>query len=106
MIKKIKVTILSIFTIFPIYGYSAIEINKNRFIFIESQNQEVIEIKNKTDNNYFIQSWISHYNENNDDELPFIITPPLFKIEKDENYSLKIFRLSEIEKKIEKHCIE
>lgn len=56
MIKKIKVTILSIFTIFPIYGYSAIEINKNRFIFIESQNQEVIEIKNKTDNNYFIQA--------------------------------------------------
>lgn len=99
MIKKIKVTILSIFTIFPIYGYSAIEINKNRFIFIESQNQEVIEIKNKTDNNYFIQSWISHYNENNDDELPFIITPPLIKIEKDENYSLKIFRLGEIEKK-------
>ncbi|WP_369688223.1 fimbria/pilus periplasmic chaperone [Proteus vulgaris] len=73
--------------------------NKDKFIFIESNNQEIIEIKNNTNSDYFIQSWISYYDENNDDELPFMITPPLFKIEKDENYSLKIFKIDEIEKK-------
>ncbi|SUC00962.1 fimbrial chaperone [Proteus vulgaris] len=99
MIKKIKLTILSIFSILPIYGYTSIEINKDKFIFIESNNQEIIEIKNNTNSDYFIQSWISYYDENNDDELPFMITPPLFKIEKDENYSLKIFKTDEIEKK-------
>lgn len=99
MIKKIKLTILSIFSILPIYGYTSIEINKDKFIFIESNNQEIIEIKNNTDSDYFIQSWISYYDENNNDESPFMITPPLFKIEKDENYSLKIFKIDEIEKK-------
>lgn len=99
MIKKTKLTILSIFSILPIYGYTSIEINKDKFIFIESNNQEIIEIKNNTNSDYFIQSWISYYDENNDDELPFMITPPLFKIEKDENYSLKIFKIDEIEKK-------
>ncbi|WP_311751946.1 molecular chaperone [Proteus columbae] len=99
MIEKIKLTILSIFSILPIYGYTSIEINKDKFIFIESKNQEIIEIKNNTNSDYFIQSWISFYDENNDTELPFMITPPLFKIEKDENYSLKIFKTDEIEKK-------
>ncbi|WP_099075445.1 fimbrial biogenesis chaperone [Proteus alimentorum] len=99
MIKKIKLTVLSILTILPIYGYTSIKINKDKFIFIESKNQEIIEIKNNTDNDYFIQSWISHYDENNRTELPFMITPPLFKIENNEHYSLKIFKIDEIEKK-------
>lgn len=98
MIKKIKLTILSIFSILSNYCYASIEINKDKFIFVESKGQEIIEIKNNTTNDYFIQSWISHYDENNDTELPFIITPPLFKIEKNENYSLKIFKTDEIEK--------
>ncbi|MCT6517347.1 molecular chaperone [Proteus vulgaris] len=99
MINKIKFTILYIAISLPIYGYTSIEINKDKFIFIESKNQEVIEIKNSINSDYFIQSWISHYDENNDSELPFMITPPLFKIEKDEDYSLKIFKIDEIEKK-------
>ncbi|MBG2875711.1 molecular chaperone [Proteus alimentorum] len=99
MIKKTNLIILYIFTLFPIYGYSSIEINKDKFIFIENKNQEIIEIKNNTNNDYFIQSWISHYDENNHTELPFMITPPLFKLEKNEHYSLKIFKIDEIEKK-------
>lgn len=99
MIRKIKTAILSLFIILPTYSYASIEINKDKFIFIESKNLEIIEIKNNTTNDYFIQSWISHYDESNETELPFMITPPLFKIEKDENYSLKIFKTDEIEKK-------
>lgn len=99
MIRKIKTAILSLFIILPTYSYASIEINKDKFIFIESKNQEIIEIKNNSTNDYFIQSWISHYDESNETELPFMITPPLFKIEKDENYSLKIFKTDEIEKK-------
>lgn len=96
MIKKTNFIILYIFALFPIYGYTSIETNKDKFIFIESNNQEIIEIKNNTNNDYFIQSWITHYDEKNDTELPFMITPPLFKIEKTEHYSLKIFKIGEI----------
>lgn len=98
MINKIKNTILFIFSSLPIYGYTSIEINKDKFIYIESKNQEVISISNNTNNDYFIQSWISHYDEKNETELPLMITPPLFKLEKNENYFLKIFKIDEIEK--------
>ncbi|MBI6531105.1 molecular chaperone [Proteus vulgaris] len=97
MIKKIKIFILLI--TFPIYSQSSIEINKDKFIFIESKNQEIIEINNKTDNDYFIQSWITYYNRENSTELPFMVTPPLFKIERNESYSLKIFKTNEIKEK-------
>ncbi|WP_100159380.1 fimbrial biogenesis chaperone [Proteus columbae] len=99
MIDKIKLTILYIVITFPIYGYTSIEINKDKFIFIESKEQEIIEIKNSTNSDYFIQSWISNYDDNNNAELPFMITPPLFKIEKDENYSLKIIKTDEVKQK-------
>lgn len=91
-----KFTFLTLFFIFPTYSQSSIEINKDKFIFIESINQEIIEINNKTDNDYFIQSWITHYDKENSNEIPFMVTPPLFKIEKDESFSLKIFKIDKI----------
>ncbi|WP_109419846.1 molecular chaperone [Proteus terrae] len=94
MFKKFK--FFTLFFIFPTYSQSSIEINKDKFIFIESINQEIIEISNKTDNDYFIQSWITHYDKENNNEIPFMVTPPLFKIEKDENFSLKIFKIDKI----------
>lgn len=94
MFKKFK--FFALFFIFPTYSQSSIEINKDKFIFIESINQEIIEINNKTNNDYFIQSWITHYDKENSNEIPFMITPPLFKIEKDETFSLKIFKTDKI----------
>ncbi|MBQ0215672.1 molecular chaperone, partial [Proteus vulgaris] len=81
------------------YSQSSIEINKDKFIFIDSKNQEIVEINNKTNNDYFIQSRITHYNKENNTELPFMVTPPLFKIEKNESFSLKIFKIDEIKEK-------
>lgn len=95
MFKKFK--FFALFFIFPTsYSQSSIEINKDKFIFIESVNQEIIEINNKENNDYFIQSWVTHYDKENSNEIPFMVTPPLFKIEKDETFSLKIFKKDEI----------
>ncbi|UPK79394.1 molecular chaperone [Proteus vulgaris] len=97
MFKKFKFFVL--FFIFPTYSQSSIEINKDKFIFIESINQEIIEINNKANNDYFIQSWITHYDKENSNEIPFMVTPPLFRIEKDETFSLKIFKKDEIKER-------
>ncbi|NBN72599.1 fimbria/pilus periplasmic chaperone [Proteus sp. G2618] len=94
MFKKFKFFVL--FFIFPTYSQSSIEINKDKFIFIESINQETIEINNKTNSDYFIQSWITHYDKENNNEIPFMITPPLIKMEKDETFSLKILKNDKI----------
>lgn len=98
MFKKFK--FFALFFIFPTsYSQSSIEINKDKFIFIESVNQEIIEINNKENNDYFIQSWVTHYDKENSNEIPFMVTPPLFKIEKDETFSLKIFKKDEIKER-------
>ncbi|HEJ9626736.1 TPA: molecular chaperone [Proteus mirabilis] len=97
MFKKFK--FFALFFIFPTYSQSSIEINKDKFIFIESANQEIIEINNKANNDYFIQSWVTHYDKENSNEIPFMVTPPLFKIEKDETFSLKIFKKDEIKER-------
>lgn len=97
MFKKIK--FFALFFIFPTYSQSSIEINKDKFIFIESVNQEIIEINNKANNYYFIQSWVTHYDKENSNEIPFMVTPPLFKIEKNETFSLKIFKKDEIKER-------
>lgn len=97
MFKKFK--FFALFFIFPTYSQSSIEINKDKFIFIESINQEIIEINNKANNDYFIQSWITHYDKENSNEIPFMVTPPLFRIEKDETFSLKIFKKDEIKER-------
>lgn len=94
MFKKFKFSAL--FFMFPTYSQSSIEINKDKFIFIESINQETIEINNKTNSDYFIQNWITHYDKENNNEIPFIITPPLIKMGKDETFSLKILKTDKI----------
>ncbi|MDY3695734.1 MAG: molecular chaperone [Proteus mirabilis] len=97
MFKKFK--FFALFFIFPTYSQSSIEINKDKFIFIESVNQEIIEINNKANNDYFIQSWVTHYDKENSNEIPFMVTPPLFKIEKNETFSLKIFKKDEVKER-------
>lgn len=66
-----------------------------RFIYNESNNQITINIKNKNEeNDFLIQNWITKDNNNN--ESPFIITPPLFKLKASQDAILKITQIEPI----------
>ncbi|MEQ4922017.1 fimbrial biogenesis chaperone [Proteus hauseri] len=95
--KKITLSlmIISLVSIIPVCQ-SGIQINKNKFIYIEKNNNEKIEIKNNSDDAYFIQSSVKLANTENDDVSPFMISPPIFKLSANETFFLDIIKIDDI----------
>ncbi|HEK0624785.1 MAG: molecular chaperone [Proteus mirabilis] len=95
MIKKYIIYIISF--IFTFSSYAAIQINKDRFFYKEQDKEILFDIKNKSEKeSYIIQSWVSHYNKEDNSEAPFIISPSLIKLAPDENFTLKIIKTDDI----------
>lgn len=70
-------------------SYANVQINATRVIFDGKKNEETILVKNidnKTPN--LIQSWVSA--ENDSDSNDFVIVPPLFRLEGNEEATLRI----------------
>lgn len=66
-----------------------------RFIYNEDDNDIIINIKNKNSaTDYLIQSWITK--DENDKNTPFMITPPLFKLNKEQSAILRIAKITSI----------
>lgn len=83
--------------IFTFSSYAAIQINKDRFFYKEQDKEILFDIKNKSEKeSYIIQSWVSHYNKEDNSEAPFIISPSLIKLAPDENFTLKIIKTDDI----------
>ncbi|MDF7207228.1 fimbria/pilus periplasmic chaperone, partial [Proteus mirabilis] len=74
MLKKyITYIILLAFTF---SSYAAIQISKEKFFYKEQDKEVLFDIKNKSEQKvYIIQSWVSHYNKEDNSEAPFIISP-------------------------------
>ncbi|MDM3592302.1 fimbrial biogenesis chaperone [Proteus mirabilis] len=95
MIKKYIIYIISF--IFTFSSYAAIQINKDRFFYKEQDKEILFDIKNKSEKeSYIIQSWVSHYDKEDNSEAPFIISPSLIKLAPDENFTLKIIKTDDI----------
>lgn len=84
---------------------ASITLGGTRFVYGASDDSLSINVKNRDKNPYLVQSWISVYTPpgqaskksasvKNDTvkKIPFIVTPPLFKIEADESYVLNIVK--------------
>ena len=95
MIKKYIIYIISF--IFTFSSYAAIQINKDRFFYKEQDKEILFDIKNKSEKeSYIIQSWVSHYDKEDNSEAPFIISPSLIKLAPNENFTLKIIKTDDI----------
>ncbi|MBG3039304.1 molecular chaperone [Proteus mirabilis] len=95
MLKKYIIYMMSF--IFTFSSYAAIQINKDRFFYKEQDKEILFDIKNKSEKeSYIIQSWVSHYNKEDNSEAPFIISPSLIKLAPDENFTLKIIKTDDI----------
>ncbi|HDT3000062.1 TPA: molecular chaperone [Proteus mirabilis] len=82
---------------FTFSSYAAIQINKDRFFYKEQDKEILFDIKNKSEKeSYIIQSWVSHYNKEDNSEAPFIISPSLIKLAPNENFTLKIIKTDDI----------
>ncbi len=95
MLKKYIIYIISF--IFTFSSYAAIQINKDRFFYKEQDKEILFDIKNKSEKeSYIIQSWVSHYDKEDNSEAPFIISPSLIKLAPNENFTLKIIKTDDI----------
>lgn len=59
--------------------FATVQINANRIIYHGEDSDAKIEVTNKEQREYLIQSWIDD-NQQSHSRMPFIVTPPLFKM--------------------------
>lgn len=82
-------------------SYASVTLGGTRFIYNESDDSISVSISDRDKNPYLVQSWISQYtapgepktNNSNTADIPFIVTPPLFKIEAGDSDILNIVKL-------------
>ncbi|WP_455851824.1 fimbrial biogenesis chaperone [Pantoea endophytica] len=70
---------------------SNVIVGGTRVIYDSAKKETSLSVKNPDKNtNYLIQSWIDNLQEDEKDTVPFIITPPLFKLNTDQENILRI----------------
>ncbi|MCJ3377170.1 fimbria/pilus periplasmic chaperone [Klebsiella pneumoniae] len=90
---KIALTIVSILYVAP--SFSGVVIGGTRLIFNGEKKDSSINLANEDKVNYLIQSWV----ENEDgtrDNTPFIITPPLFRLNAEEQNVLRVIKTNDM----------
>ncbi|MCS5808822.1 molecular chaperone [Klebsiella pneumoniae subsp. pneumoniae] len=62
-----------------------------RVIYQEGKREAAISVTNAdTHTPYLVQSWVENYAENDKARVPFIVTPPLFRLDPEQNNVLRI----------------
>ncbi|EBC6662178.1 molecular chaperone [Salmonella enterica] len=91
MIKFFIVLIFSGMSLTAIADNRGIVLDKTRVIFTESQKNASVTVTNKSQQNvWLLRSWIETYDGKKD--TPFIITPPLYRLDEGGSIQLRINR--------------
>lgn len=99
-VSKIKSAILCV-TLLAAMGnvFASVELGASRVIFHEERNEALLKLKNPDKSSPFlVQSWLESYKfpdgrlANAMPKIPFVITPPLFRIEGGDENVLRIIK--------------
>lgn len=93
MRKKVKSFFMTfiIFTLFPAIANAGIALGGTRLIYDANENSAAIDVLNTDKQIYLIQAWVEGADKT---PVPFVLTPPLFKIHKKSQRSLRIIKTS------------
>ncbi|WP_343552963.1 molecular chaperone [Pantoea sp.] len=70
---------------------AGVVIGGTRVIYPEGKNEVSVQVKNPDKNtDYLVQSWLENADEKNTAKVPFVITPPLFRLNHDSDNALRI----------------
>ncbi|WP_435955429.1 fimbrial biogenesis chaperone [Dryocola sp. BD626] len=73
--------------------FAGLSVGATRVVYDGSMKEAMLSVNNTEDSNvYLIRSWVSSDNKN--DKPPFIVTPPLFRIEPGQNNDVRITQTS------------
>ncbi|MEM8240178.1 fimbria/pilus periplasmic chaperone, partial [Morganella morganii subsp. sibonii] len=76
MMKHIKLIIIMIFISLSQFSYAGILLGSTRVVIENGRNEGSVNVHNREDNNYLIQSWVLDKSEVPTDDIA--LTPPLF----------------------------
>lgn len=95
---KVLIVFLILAAVKPLQA--GVVIGGTRLVYDASKKESSISVNNPEKKRpYLIQSWVENYSENNDAKTPFVITPPLFRLDPGQE---NVIRLIEIGKNLPK----
>lgn len=93
----LKSIIAVVFILLSLSIHANIIISGTRFIYPSTEKTIAVQLKNPDDSPILVQSWLEQENQvSKSNKIPFIITPPLARIEPKSNQSLRIRYTGEI----------
>ena len=89
--KLVNTLIATTFCLSMATAHAGVIVGGTRIIYSEEKKETSISVKNPDNYSYLIQSWIDE-GENKNNKVPFIVTPPLFRLGGTEENKLRIIR--------------
>lgn len=86
--KHIKLIIIMVFISFSQLLHAGILLGSTRVVIENGHSEGSVNIHNREDNNYLIQSWVLDKSENPTNDIA--LTPPLFKLKANTSNALRI----------------
>lgn len=86
-----KIIAVAAFLLCTTAAQAGIVMGGTRVIYQEGKREAAISVTNAdTHTPYLVQSWVENYAENDKARVPFIVTPPLFRLDPEQNNVLRI----------------
>lgn len=89
-----KLIVFLFFGFFFHASYAGISLGATRVVISDGKNEGSINVHNKENGNYLIQSWVLDKNENETED--FVLTPPLFKLNGNTSNSLRVLLINNL----------
>lgn len=99
MSLKLISSLTSFFLLFSVFNSQAgIIIGSTRVIYDGAKKETSVSIRNPDDKPYLIQSWLESDKNSalENSQLPFILTPPLFRLNGDSSSALRIVKTGDL----------
>ena len=81
-----KIIAVAAFLLCTTAAQAGIVMGGTRVIYQEGKREAAISVTNAdTHTPYLVQSWVENYAENDKARVPFIVTPPLFRLDPEQN---------------------
>lgn len=78
--RKLFQASLFIFCSWPLIASAAITLSADRLIYNQKQGDASLTVHSNEERTYLIQSWLDNGDNSVQKELPFVVTPPLFRL--------------------------
>ncbi|WP_333011341.1 molecular chaperone [Kluyvera sichuanensis] len=82
-------------SLYQVSAGASITLAGTRFVYSASEDSLPVTVYNRDKAPYLVQSWVSEYNPDKDHptHIPFIVTPPLFKMEPGDTDTINIVKM-------------